>query len=178
MPDSKQKSTGTKRASSRPKLTSQSACGQKRPFDCVDMATSFPPSNCSQADIGLLFGETHSYLHDLESFFRVLFWICIHYDERGTARVVPTFEQWHCMGTDNLARLKCGFIGSERLFLNAAEQYFTFYYKPLVPCLEITKSRLSSRQLVDKARSFASIRDDRRTPTCPRGSGRYRHERR
>ncbi|KAH7115371.1 hypothetical protein B0J13DRAFT_209325 [Dactylonectria estremocensis] len=29
--------------------------------------------------IGVLLGEQHSFMHDLESFFWVLFWICIHY---------------------------------------------------------------------------------------------------
>ena len=29
--------------------------------------------------IGVLLGEKHSFMHDLESFFWVLFWICIHY---------------------------------------------------------------------------------------------------
>ncbi|MCJ1359879.1 MAG: hypothetical protein MMC33_009882 [Icmadophila ericetorum] len=29
--------------------------------------------------IGVLYGERHSFMHDLESFFWVLFWICIHY---------------------------------------------------------------------------------------------------
>lgn len=30
--------------------------------------------------IGALLGEDHSFMHDLESFFWVLFWICIHYE--------------------------------------------------------------------------------------------------
>lgn len=33
--------------------------------------------------IGALLGEQHSFMHDLESFFWVLFWICIHYDAQG-----------------------------------------------------------------------------------------------
>lgn len=28
--------------------------------------------------IGALYGEPHSFMHDLESFFWVIFWICIH----------------------------------------------------------------------------------------------------
>ncbi|WVO16474.1 hypothetical protein L204_104151 [Cryptococcus depauperatus] len=33
--------------------------------------------------IGVLWGHEHSFMHDLESFFWVLFWICIHYDGPG-----------------------------------------------------------------------------------------------
>ncbi|KAK3933951.1 hypothetical protein QBC46DRAFT_400887, partial [Diplogelasinospora grovesii] len=33
--------------------------------------------------IGALLGEQHSFMHDLESFFWVLFWICIHYNSPG-----------------------------------------------------------------------------------------------
>lgn len=42
--------------------------------------------------IGVLLGEQHSFMHDLESFFWVLFWICIHYDRPGRERVVPRFK--------------------------------------------------------------------------------------
>lgn len=30
--------------------------------------------------IGVLLDKKHSFLHDIESFFWMLFWICIHYD--------------------------------------------------------------------------------------------------
>jgi len=33
--------------------------------------------------IGALLGEQHSFMHDLESFFWVLFWICIHHNGPG-----------------------------------------------------------------------------------------------
>lgn len=39
--------------------------------------------------IGALLDEQHSFTHDLESFFWVLFWICIHYDDQGK-NVGPT----------------------------------------------------------------------------------------
>jgi hypothetical protein len=35
--------------------------------------------------IGALLGEQHTFMHDLESFFWVLFWTCIHYDAQGKA---------------------------------------------------------------------------------------------
>ncbi|RMJ01691.1 hypothetical protein CDV36_015615 [Fusarium kuroshium] len=37
--------------------------------------------------IGALLGEQHSFMHDLESFFWVLFWICIHYNGPGEDRL-------------------------------------------------------------------------------------------
>ncbi|KAH8745107.1 hypothetical protein F5883DRAFT_363153, partial [Diaporthe sp. PMI_573] len=46
--------------------------------------------------IGVLLGEQHSFMHDLESFFWVLFWIYIHYNgpkERGM--LVQKFDKWN-----------------------------------------------------------------------------------
>ena len=48
--------------------------------------------------IGALLGEPHSFMHDLESFFWLLFWICIHYEgrnEKGKSkrRIVPKYEK-------------------------------------------------------------------------------------
>ncbi|RBA11773.1 hypothetical protein FPRO05_14255 [Fusarium proliferatum] len=45
--------------------------------------------------IGALLGEQHSFMHDLESFFWVLFWICIHYDGPDKSRAVPQFDKWN-----------------------------------------------------------------------------------
>ena len=39
-------------------------------------------------------GEHHSFMHHLESFFRVLFWICIHYDT-GKDVGETRFDRWH-----------------------------------------------------------------------------------
>lgn len=38
--------------------------------------------------IRALLGEHNSLIDDLESFFRVLFWVYIHYDGRGEGKVV------------------------------------------------------------------------------------------
>ncbi|KAF2022813.1 hypothetical protein EK21DRAFT_105609 [Setomelanomma holmii] len=62
----------------------------------------------------LLDDEQHSFMHDLESFFWVLFWICIHYDGPSGGRVVPQFEKWNYIDTEELAKLKKGEVeGSE-----------------------------------------------------------------
>jgi Fungal protein kinase len=82
--------------------------------------------------IGALLGEQHSFMHDLESFFCVLFWICIHYNGPNEgARVVQMFDKWN-YADEELAELKSGLVGSERYFVNRITQSFTPYYQPLV----------------------------------------------
>ncbi|KAE8152959.1 hypothetical protein BDV25DRAFT_150209 [Aspergillus avenaceus] len=82
---------------------------------------------------GLLLGEKHCFHHDLESFFWVLFWICIHYD--GPDRDVgPTdFDCWNYDDDQKLANAKKGLVADETDFKQIAERYFTSYYKVLVP---------------------------------------------
>ncbi|KAJ5215200.1 FunK1 protein kinase [Penicillium hispanicum] len=68
--------------------------------------------------IGALLGnEQHSFMHDLESFFWVLFWICIHYSRPGKPIGVTEFDSWNY----------------ENYFLRTAEDNFTQYYQPLIP---------------------------------------------
>ncbi|KAI1508044.1 hypothetical protein KJE20_03562 [Pyrenophora tritici-repentis] len=81
----------------------------------------------------LLEDEMHSFMHDLESFFWVLFWICIHYDGPSEGRVVPQFEKWNYIDTDELAKLKKGEVGDESDFLKTAKATFTPYYQSLIP---------------------------------------------
>ncbi|RYC78653.1 hypothetical protein BFJ63_vAg18473 [Fusarium oxysporum f. sp. narcissi] len=83
--------------------------------------------------IGALLGEQHSFMHDLESFFWVLFWICIHYNGADEARVVPEFDKWNYVDTGELANLKKGQVSHEGDFIKTAEENFTSYYQPLVP---------------------------------------------
>lgn len=85
--------------------------------------------------IGVLLDEKHSFMHDLESFFWVLFWICIHYDGPNEARVVPRFEKWNYADTEELAKLKKGEVNDERDFFKTVEVNFTTYYQPFIPCI-------------------------------------------
>ncbi|EDN05678.1 predicted protein [Histoplasma mississippiense (nom. inval.)] len=66
--------------------------------------------------IGVLYGEKHCFMHDLESFFWVLFWICIHYDGPGKGSTVERFEKWNYMSTEELAAAKQGVISEESDF--------------------------------------------------------------
>lgn len=43
--------------------------------------------------IGSLLGEKHSFIHDLELFFWVIFWICIYYKRLGEGKVVIRFNK-------------------------------------------------------------------------------------
>ncbi|KAJ9646987.1 hypothetical protein H2199_001973 [Coniosporium tulheliwenetii] len=73
--------------------------------------------------IEVLLDEKHSFMHDLESFFWVLFWICIHYDgPNRKSRVVPRFEKWNYVDTEELAELKKGTVADEGDFLKTARR--------------------------------------------------------
>jgi serine/threonine protein kinase len=83
--------------------------------------------------IGALLGEHHSFMHDLESFFWVLFWICVHYDGPDESRVIPEFDQWNYISMELLAKEKKGQVSHEGDFIRSAEENFTPYYQPLIP---------------------------------------------
>jgi len=44
--------------------------------------------------IGVLLGDQHCFMHGLDSFFWVLFWICIHCNGPDESRVVPNGIRW------------------------------------------------------------------------------------
>ncbi|KAL6807586.1 hypothetical protein GGI42DRAFT_351039 [Trichoderma sp. SZMC 28013] len=86
--------------------------------------------------VGALLGKQHSFMHDLESFFWVLFWLCIHSngpDRKG--RVVPEFDQWNFASTEGLAKLKMGTVGTEEIFMRTVSENSTPYHQRLIPLL-------------------------------------------
>ncbi|KAH8749209.1 hypothetical protein F5883DRAFT_622190 [Diaporthe sp. PMI_573] len=85
--------------------------------------------------IGALLGEQHSFMHDLESFFWVLFWICIHCNGPEESRVVPEFDTWNYISTERLAKEKLGTVAKESIFMKTITDNFTPYYAPLIPLL-------------------------------------------
>lgn len=81
--------------------------------------------------IGALSGDAHSFMHDLESFFWVLFWICIHCEgqnERGESkyRIVRDYEEWNYASTKVLAYLKTGLVLEEANFNDAIAGFSPF----------------------------------------------------
>ncbi|KAK4237599.1 dual serine/threonine and tyrosine protein kinase [Achaetomium macrosporum] len=106
--------------------------------------------------IGPLLGEQHSFMHDLESFFWVLFWICIHCNSPGEGRVVAEFDRWNYADMKELAKLKKGQVSDEGDFISEAAKNFTQYYQPMV--LWVNRLRKDSglymrmREVLDEAR--------------------------
>lgn len=68
--------------------------------------------------IGVLLGEQHSFMHDLKSFFWVLFWICIHYGVDGKD-IGPTgfdVDGWNYERDDELAGGKRALLMTRKIF--------------------------------------------------------------
>ncbi|KAG6042254.1 hypothetical protein E4U39_006138 [Claviceps sp. Clav50 group G5] len=82
--------------------------------------------------IGLLQGDEHSFMHDLESFFWVLFWICVHYEGPGTAIEPIRYESWNYILDAQLAERKLGVISDKHL-MDPKTLGFTPYCQPLAP---------------------------------------------
>lgn len=74
-------------------------------------ASEHRPGNFGRMAIGVLGDETHTYRHDLESFFHLLVWIAVHYLPGGSPVVPETtmFDDW--MGPTHaeaaMAKKKC-----------------------------------------------------------------------
>ncbi|KAL7794328.1 serine/threonine-protein kinase Sgk2 [Trichoderma ceciliae] len=92
--------------------------------------------------IGALLGDEHSFMHDLESFFWVLFWICIHYDGPGRDVGSTEFDSWNYEKDSRLVQLKVGTIGDESIFLKIMGNSFTAFYKPLIPLMNRVRKRI------------------------------------
>jgi hypothetical protein len=85
--------------------------------------------------------EPHSFMHDLESFFWVLFWICIHYNG-SQGRVVQQFDKWNYADTEELAKLKLGTVSDNDIFRKTTQENFTEYYQPLLPCVDRLRKKI------------------------------------
>ncbi|KAH8746941.1 serine/threonine-protein kinase Sgk2 [Diaporthe sp. PMI_573] len=83
--------------------------------------------------IGALLGERHSFMHDLESFFWVLFWICIHYNGPGKGIGPTEYDSWNYESDKKLVASKIGEIADKEVFLKKAGKNFTLHYRPLIP---------------------------------------------
>ncbi|KAF2834372.1 hypothetical protein M501DRAFT_902888, partial [Patellaria atrata CBS 101060] len=88
--------------------------------------------------IAVLRNEEHTFIHDLESFFWVLFWICIHYTGPGKehARIVQAFEKWNYMDMIELAEVKKGIVSDKSDFTDGLHREFSTYYRSLIPCVD------------------------------------------
>ncbi|KAL7778319.1 hypothetical protein CFE70_004998 [Pyrenophora teres f. teres 0-1] len=109
----------------------------------------------------LIHDEPRSFMHDLESFFWVLFWICIHYDGQ-TPRVVPEFDRWNYLEMPLLGTIKIGIGGHEDVFEHYAKEHFTEYYKPLMKHVDRLRAKLfpgNNNWSVENPNLFSEMRD-------------------
>ena len=87
--------------------------------------------------IGVLKGEHHNTMHDLESFFWVLFWICIHWNGPSQERrKVKEFKDWNTKPIRELAKLKMGLVSEEDGFAKEMSENFSERCKPLISCIQ------------------------------------------
>ena len=97
--------------------------------------------------IGALLGEHHCFMHDLESFFWVLFRVCIHYggldiEGRVKRRVVTEYEKWNYADIRELAEWKIGVIADESNFDGIVEEHFSAYHQPFAACLKALRKEV------------------------------------
>ncbi|PMD53352.1 uncharacterized protein K444DRAFT_646753 [Hyaloscypha bicolor E] len=83
--------------------------------------------------IRALLGKQYLFMHDLESIFWVLFWICIYYDGPNQERVILQFDKWNYVDMEELAKLKLGTVAKEAIFMKTITDNFTSYFEPLIP---------------------------------------------
>jgi Fungal protein kinase len=86
--------------------------------------------------IGQLYGFPHSFMDDIESFFWVLFWICVHYNGPSEKSRRTEFEYWNYAPLSRLGRDKAGLVGNEMIFSKTIKENFTPYYQPLAICVD------------------------------------------
>ena len=100
--------------------------------------------------IDALAGECHSFMDDLESFFWVLFWICLHHEGPHDAKKTKKpfkhteYEEWYYKSPDVLSMLK---IGEEQTLMVIPPPY-TEFCEPLVPNLEELRMAIFSNTKV------------------------------
>jgi hypothetical protein len=75
----------------------------------------------------------HNFVYDLESFFWVIFWTCIHCTgPRGMGRHDTQFVSWNFKTWDDLAVAKDGVIQQQH-FERMLREYASGYGQPLLP---------------------------------------------
>ncbi|KAF8847973.1 hypothetical protein BDZ45DRAFT_636317 [Acephala macrosclerotiorum] len=108
--------------------------------------------------IGALYGEHHSFMHDLESFFWVLFWVCIHWNGPGQGTSRTEYESWNYKDTKELAEIKKGKVDEEDKFTLEVTRNFSSYCRPLIPCIQDLRNVVfpGGRRQLDENRELYS----------------------
>lgn len=83
--------------------------------------------------IGALRGDSHTFMHDLDSFFWVIFWIRVHYTGAGQeSQDVGDFKNWNYVSTGTLVIHKTGLV-SQMNFKANLSQFTSNYCRPMIP---------------------------------------------
>ncbi|KAJ4302178.1 hypothetical protein N0V88_002314 [Collariella sp. IMI 366227] len=102
--------------------------------------TSTLPAGLLFKATGLLGGtEEQSFMHDLESCFWVIFWICIHHDSSALTWYDDThfaeFQDWSSMDAETLGQAKLALVSDEIAFICLMESLFAPCFRPIIPCM-------------------------------------------
>ena len=84
--------------------------------------------------IGALKGEEHNFMHDLESFFWVLLWMCVHWNGPDKEDTKSTLENWNFMNSTELIRNKTSIV-EEECFLQILTE-FTSHCTEMEKCVK------------------------------------------
>lgn len=98
--------------------------------------------------IGALEGEKHTFMHDLESFFWVLWWICTHYSANGRDVGPTEYDSWNYQSDEQLGIAKSGLVVNENKLLRIATENFTPYYQALIPWIKPHSQLYSSMKSI------------------------------
>jgi hypothetical protein len=86
--------------------------------------------------VGALYGEHHNFMHDLESFFWVLFWLCVHWNGPDQNRSRTEYESWNYKDTKELAEIKKGKVDKQDKFDKEVDENFTEDCRQFIPCVQ------------------------------------------
>jgi serine/threonine protein kinase len=87
--------------------------------------------------IELLEGASHNFMHDLESFFSVLYWICMHFEKDGKpAAKRHASARWCSDPAAEVAKSKLGTVAKPDTFNADMKSQCSAFHKPLLPVME------------------------------------------
>ncbi|KAI9809767.1 MAG: hypothetical protein M1825_000200 [Sarcosagium campestre] len=85
--------------------------------------------------IDALRGEHDTFMHDLESFFWVLFWIGIHWNGKDKERIKSDYEKWNYLSMKELAEFKVAKVVDYGYFQKEVKDNLSPCCKPLLDCI-------------------------------------------
>lgn len=102
----------------------------------------------------------NSLADDMESFFWVLLWICVHYNGKGEYSGNQNFDIWHNEIDDILAIKKRNIVSDTTKFEKIAKANFTQFYKPMIPLMEELRKMLFTDAIKRQSAPEMSLYDN------------------